>query len=1300
MTTVNSGYVNKATSDFDTTYVAADIAQTPDLWIIRWGLVDLSVGGRTYDQIATSLRSALAKIRVATPFSSGVSIVLMTPNSANSASIAAKDIEVLNRLIRRAALDYNCFFFDTYALTCTDSWDGGSLYIDSTLVNPTKLQNQLIIDRLVQCLFPPAATRQSCVSNPLYSQSDINVGAPVGAKFHLSGKSINADVSPYPSVPYALTGSCSVVADKILIPDNAQLCYCSGKRLDNGSIGCVRYFITPTWTGNPTAGVYFVTAGSTITPRNNLYVYQHTDGLIYVDVYDSSGGLIMTSNQGAYTFTSGTEYEIELNYDLTNGATRLFINGAQRGSTIAIISALRLPSDLITVGCATHPAFSIRQLSIFDAVQHTTTSYVTGVSSISIKNNTLQITSPIIATSTTTGAVVVSGGGGIATAGNVHAGGRINLYDNNALLRSTFSDVDLGMKAVSTWTIQSIPVSITWSSVCWSPELGLFAAVSSTAGATNRVMTSPDGVNWKERISASLLDWQSVCWSPGLKLFCAVARTGTPNNVMTSPDGITWTLSASANITQWTNVCWSPELALFCAVGVAGGTSPRIMTSSSGLAWTEAVSAQNSEWNSVCWSPKLKLFCALTYYTNTGLISSNGSVWTTITPTSRTNSICWSPELQMFCTVGPTGYYGMISYDGITWVNHSLINTVNWNSICWSPELHLFVAVSCVPAPNLYVIYTSSNGLTWTLARAHTNENGFRCICWSPELGIFCIVTSSAALVPKVYTSAKVLDQKSRQLISGIVNITGTTETVSSTTGSLLVSGGVATSKNLQVAGNIYSFGSNPVQRNAFTNKTLGGVAVSSWSSSSSGVFNRWQSICWSEELGIFCAVAESGIGNRVMTSLDGNTWAVQTNPDDYNWQSVCWSPHLSLFCAVASTGVANRVMTSPDGVNWTARASANTNAWVSVCWAPEINVFCAVSNSASTVAAMVSTNGSAWTQQTTPAELNPWSSVCWSAELGLFCAVASAGTSRVMLSHGSSWSAYSSISPIFAWLSVCWSAELGIFCAVGVNCIATSIDGIIWTNNTAPPAGYWNSVCWSPDLGVFVAVANSGTNVMTSSNGTSWQTTSGNACDWSSVCWSPGLGIFCAASNAPGAVFWIMYSQKVLDRKTRQLRSGIVDLISTTPSSSSLTGALVVTGGVAAAGNVYCGGFFSGSFDLMQTSTVTFTGASIITATVRFYTMGNIHFISLADIVLNTGTAPDILRTGDIVPVLMRPASRDILLPCNAVNVGEPSPARLAILTTGEIEIAKYLPATGTYGNFTSADVILRPMTLMWNAQ
>jgi hypothetical protein len=82
------------------------------------------------------------------------------------------------------------------------------------------------------------------------------------------------------------------------------------------------------------------------------------------------------------------------------------------------------------------------------------------------------------------------------------------------------------------------------------------------------------------------------------------------------------------------------------------------------------------------------------------------------------------------------------------------------------------------------------------------------------------------------------------------------------------------------------------------------------WSTRSSAADYGWHSVCWSAEAGLFVAVADSGTGNRVMTSPDGITWTIRSSAADNGWLSVCWSAEAGLFVAVALSGSGNRVMT------------------------------------------------------------------------------------------------------------------------------------------------------------------------------------------------------------------------------------------------------------------------------------------------------------------------------------------------------------------------------------------------------
>jgi hypothetical protein len=279
------------------------------------------------------------------------------------------------------------------------------------------------------------------------------------------------------------------------------------------------------------------------------------------------------------------------------------------------------------------------------------------------------------------------------------------------------------------------------------------------------------------------------------------------------------------------------------------------------------------------------------------------------------------------------------------------------------------------------------------------------------------------------------------------------------------------------------------------------------WTSRTSAADNAWFGVTYGN--GVFVAVAANGSGNRVMTSSDGITWTSQTSAVDNSWNSVTYGN--GLFVAVAGSGTGNRVMTSPDGITWTSRTSAVDNNWTSVTYGNGLFVSVATFGTANRV--MTSSDGITWTAQTS-AEDNDWKSVTYGN--GLFVAVANSGTgNQVMTSpDGITWTSRTSAANNF-WNSVTYGN--GVFVAVAssgfsVNRVMTSVDGITWTART--PAAYtiWTSVTYGNGLFVAVAGGGSGNRVMTSADGITW--TARNAAStnaWASVTY--GNGLFVAVS-------------------------------------------------------------------------------------------------------------------------------------------------------------------------------------------
>ena len=296
-----------------------------------------------------------------------------------------------------------------------------------------------------------------------------------------------------------------------------------------------------------------------------------------------------------------------------------------------------------------------------------------------------------------------------------------------------------GVKAVRSWNVitQNIQNN-NWQSVCWSPELMLFVAVS--YNGNNKVMTSPDGITWTMRSNGiELNNWTRVCWSPQLKVFVAVAENGT-NQVMYSYDGITWTPRPSSSNSIWYALCWSPELRIFLAVSYFGQT----MTSINGIDWISGYETGFIT-TDACWSAELGIFVAVSQNSQASqpiATSKNGVTWTLVSaPAANWNRVCWSAELGIFVAFasnfGGSTNYVMTSNNGTIWNTRSLPVFDFWEALSWSPDLRIFIAIG---GEYSYVI-CSHNGINWI-----TVSNGVvgrtLSLCWSPELGIFVGVGS------------------------------------------------------------------------------------------------------------------------------------------------------------------------------------------------------------------------------------------------------------------------------------------------------------------------------------------------------------------------------------------------------------------------------------------------------------------------------------------------------------------------------------------------------------------------------
>jgi len=320
------------------------------------------------------------------------------------------------------------------------------------------------------------------------------------------------------------------------------------------------------------------------------------------------------------------------------------------------------------------------------------------------------------------------------------------------------------------------------------------------------------------------------------------------------------------------------------------------------------------------------------------------------------------------------GGYSPDPYDiGQNWQSVSDNFTASCARIRWSSELGKFCSVG-----NAGRAVTSDDGLNWR--ESSTGLGNINGVCWSPQKSIFVAVAYTGG-GSRCATSPDGLVWTLRSSLSNLIDW-------SDVCWSPELSRFVAVG-NLDV--------SETIKNSNVAVSDDGGIT---WVAATSGVMNYyWRSVCWSAELGLFCAVSLNSLSstNRIMISKDGYNWDKISVPGGV-LSGICWSPELGLFCA---TGYSN-ILVSSDGKIWTTTPTGGTLTFHQITWAAEIGLFCTVSdNGAGNNQVIVSRDGYNWTTATSGVVATNWYGIAWSPELSIFCAM-SYGTQnqRIMITN------------------------------------------------------------------------------------------------------------------------------------------------------------------------------------------------------------------------------------------------------------------------------------------------------------
>ena len=172
-------------------------------------------------------------------------------------------------------------------------------------------------------------------------------------------------------------GSPSVSSGKLLLGSNTLVYveYYGDNATDLVQQGCVKVGYVPRYSGSPSSDQYILTIGKDNTSTvNNIRLINTTTGKLNLIIYDSAGTGIVQDISANFSPVAGTLYDIEANFNVTTGVTKLFVNGVAIGTSTGTGTR---SSDIgrVTIGTGgfrnNNSNMIIDYVYLFSAVQHT-----------------------------------------------------------------------------------------------------------------------------------------------------------------------------------------------------------------------------------------------------------------------------------------------------------------------------------------------------------------------------------------------------------------------------------------------------------------------------------------------------------------------------------------------------------------------------------------------------------------------------------------------------------------------------------------------------------------------------------------------------------------------------------------------------------------------------------------------------------------------------------------------------------------------------------------------------------------
>lgn len=410
-----------------------------------------------------------------------------------------------------------------------------------------------------------------------------------------------------------------------------------------------------------------------------------------------------------------------------------------------------------------------------------------------------------------------------------------------------------------TWTSQSIPSGCptTYTSVSWSPVAKLFVAVSNDTSTTYNYIRSSDGISWSATTTQSpKLPLVAIKYFDEFSTFIAVTYnpTNLVQSVVSTLDGWIWNnvfnTGVSTATPRWNSLTvtrqYSGTGAYLVVCGDQGIVRCTNFNRTGGNTWEWLI--PSVVLNSIDWSPQLNVAVAVgantIRYSTTGGYSWNSA---TGVPASTTfSNVIWASDLAIFIatvatTSGSNDNRLYSSADGIAWAPYSLQlpTSSTWKSTYWCADEAKLIFVAnagsekcavseLAPVNSSSIVMskltnTAPMGLTINNATLQYNGTNHKWVQNNYEvmrlnglgLGIGCTPQRALDVVSKGGRCLRMRDENGGSITfnvnSGklqmngrmVLGIDDNENSTSTTSGSLVVYGGVGMSQNATIGGTV-----------------------------------------------------------------------------------------------------------------------------------------------------------------------------------------------------------------------------------------------------------------------------------------------------------------------------------------------------------------------------------------------------------------------------------------------------------------------------------------------------------------